>query len=77
MCLLELLYIWEFTRSLGLICIGIQTLIRVLYIQFQIIFHSVGLSKSNDIAISLALRVINKRGIIYLLIRFGGIKLSL
>jgi len=35
------------------------------------------LSKSNDIAISLVLRVVKKRGITYLLIRSSGIKLNL
>jgi hypothetical protein len=32
------------------------------------------LSRLNDIAISLALRVMRERGITFLLIRFGGIK---
>ena len=48
-----------------------------LYIHFQAIFHSADSSKLNDIAISLVLRVVKKRGITYLLIRSSGIKLNL
>jgi hypothetical protein len=40
MCLQELLYIWGYTRSLRLGCIGIQTLMKALYTQLQAIFPS-------------------------------------
>jgi hypothetical protein len=60
-----------------LACIGIRTLIRVLYIQFQIIFHFASSSQLNDIAISLVLSVINKQAIICRLIRHSSIKLNL
>ena len=76
MCFLARLYIWESMRSLKLRCIGIQTLIKVLCIRFQTIYHSAALNKSSGIAISLALRVMKERDITFLLIRFGGINLS-
>jgi hypothetical protein len=63
MCFLVQLYIWESILSLKAICTGMQTLIKVLYIRFQAICPFAASSKSNDIAISLALRVTNKRGI--------------
>jgi hypothetical protein len=72
--LLGLLYIWESTKSLKLRCIGIQTLIKVLYTQYRNIYHFVALNRSNDIAISLALRVTKETDITYLLIRSGGIR---
>ena len=74
MSLLGLLYIWGSIKSLKLRCIGIQTLIRVLYTQYQSIYHSVALSKSSGIVISLALRVMKETDITYLLIRSGGIR---
>ena len=74
MSLLGLLYIWGSIKSLKLRCIGIQTLIRVLYTQYQSIYHFVALNRSNDIAISLALRVTKETDITYLLIRSGGIR---
>jgi hypothetical protein len=55
MCLLALLFIWEFMKSLVLICIGIQTSIKALYIRLQTIYHSAALSKSKGIAIFLIL----------------------
>ena len=53
MCLLALLFIWEFMKSLVLICIGIQTSIKALYTRLQTIYHSAALSKSKGIAIFL------------------------
>ena len=47
------------------------------YKPLQAIFPFAALSKSNDTAISLALRVINRRGITYQVIRSGGISLNL
>jgi len=73
MSLLVQLYIWEYMRSLKLKCIRIPTLIRVLYTQFQTIYHLGGLSKLNAIAIYLALKVIPILAITCLQIRFGGI----
>jgi hypothetical protein len=64
-------------RRLKLRCIGIQTSVQALYIRFQTIYRFAALSRLNDIAISLALRVMRERGITSLLIRFGGIKWSL
>jgi hypothetical protein len=76
MCFLARLYIWESMRSLKLRCIRIQTLIKVLSIRFQAIYHSAALSRSNDIVISLALRMTKRRGITSLQTGFGGINLS-
>ena len=73
MCFLVQLYIWESTKSLKLRCIRIQILIRVLYIQFQTIYHSAALSKSSGIVMSPALRVTKETDITYLQIRSGGI----
>ena len=73
MSLLVQLYIWEYTKSLKLKCIGIQTLIRVLYTQFQTIYHYADSSRLRDIAIFHALKVILIRGITCLRIRFGDI----
>jgi hypothetical protein len=72
--LLGLLYIWESTKSLKLRCIRIQTLIKVLYTQYQSIYHFVALNRSNNIAISPALKVIKEADITYLLIRSSGIR---
>jgi len=74
MCFLVRLYIWGSMRSHKSRCIGIQTLIKVLCIRFQAIYHSAAFSKSNGIAISLALRVTKEADITYLLIRSGGIR---
>ena len=57
--------------------IGIQTLIKVLYTQFQTIYRVAALSKLGGIAISLALRVIKETDITYLLIRSSGIRSNL
>ena len=73
MSLLVRLYIWEYMKSLKMRCIGIQTLIKVPYTQLQIIYHLDDLSKSRDIVIYHALKVILIYNIIYLQIRFGGI----
>ena len=54
--------------------IGIRTLIKVLYIRFQTIYHSIAFSKSSGIAISLALRVTRGTDITYLQIRSGSIR---
>lgn len=71
------LYIWESMKSLQLRSIGIQTLIRALYIRFQPIYHSAALSKSRGFAIFHALRVIKERGITCLAIRSSSISLNL
>jgi hypothetical protein len=63
--------------NLGLICTGIPTSIRALYIQFQHIYHSAALNKLRGFAISHALRVTKEQGMIYLGIRYGGISLNL
>jgi hypothetical protein len=72
--LLGLLYIWGSTKSLKSSCIGIQTLIRVLYTRYQSIYYFVALNRLNDIAISPALRVMKETDITYLVIRSGGIR---
>ena len=77
MSLLVQLYIQEYTKSLKLKCIKIQTLIRVLYTQFQTIYHYADSSRLKDIAIFHALKVILIRGITCLRIRFGSINQSL
>jgi len=73
MSLLVQLYIWEYIKSLKLKYIRIQTLIRVLYIQFQTIYHYANLSRLKDITIFHALKVILIRNITCLQIRFGNI----
>ena len=77
MSFLGRLYIWAFTRSLDLICIRIQTLIKALYTHFRAIYRSADTNKSSGTSISRALRVIKERGTTYLLINDGGIRLSL
>jgi hypothetical protein len=54
--------------SLKLGCIRIRILIKVLCIQFQLIYHFAALSKSNGIAISLAMRMTKEQDITYFLI---------
>jgi hypothetical protein len=73
MSLLALLYIWGFMRSLGSLCIGIQTLIQALYTQLQIIYHSAAFSKSSGIAIYYLNRVIEQIVFTFLIIKSGGI----
>jgi hypothetical protein len=73
MCFSARLYIWGFIRSLKLKCTGIQTLIRVLYTQYQGIYRAAALNRSDDIFMFHALQVTSKMGITYLQIRSGGI----
>jgi hypothetical protein len=75
--LLTRLYIWEYTRSLNLRYIRIQTLIRAFYIRSQPIYHVAALSRLSGTAISRVLRAMKEQGITYLLIRFSNIGLSL
>jgi hypothetical protein len=68
--------IWGYIMSLKSSCTGIQTLLKVLYTPFQLIYHFVVLNNSSVTATSLALKVTNKRDITYPLIRSGGISLN-
>ena len=62
-----------YIKSLGLGCIGIQTLIKALYIPLQTIIPFAALGKTNDTALSLVLRGI-KKGVLAAVIRSGGIR---
>jgi hypothetical protein len=76
MYLWALFCIWGSIISLKSSYTRIQTLLKVLSTPYQLIYYFVVLNNSSVTATSLALKVTNKRGITYLLIRSGGISLN-